>query len=383
MTFRVIFLSLFLLLNGCLLSGNKAAERSLRDIYKSGKIRFSPLCKIDRDSFPDRVKTGMLTMIAAGDQGEIFISDIRAGNIKVVDSAGKFKNVFGQSGEGPGDLNFPYYLAFSQHKLIVWELVNRRFSLFKPDGRFIKFAKLSRRETVRNVKALADGRLVVEFERTGVDGKKFYQLCTLSLYSRDFKFIKDIYSKKVLRNKYIEKPFRSNIIQPFQPDVTWDILPGSRVAIGYSKQYEIEIHDLTNHKVRRFSHPHTPQRVTERDRENFFSGMYSGPRNGPLKKGADPITMKHTEFPEFKPAYKRIVSDYEGNILVFPHEPIEGEGCPYVDAFDPSGNFLNRAAIVSGYKITPERVIPLENNVFWLGLQDADDEQMIIKFKVD
>ena len=106
----------------------------------------------------------------------------------------------------------------------------------------------------RSLRALPDGRFVVEKERADRSRPNSPQIAVLDLYSKDLEFVRTIYTHEVWRDKFITEPQRTNLPLPFAARVCWDLLPDGKVAIGYSGKYEIEIFDPDRGRLAGFQH---------------------------------------------------------------------------------------------------------------------------------
>lgn len=375
---------IFLTANMQLLSSSQTSNKSLKEIYQGGKIEFAPELTITRDSFPDDVHVKVLVGFTLW-ENSLYILDASLCDLKVLTTDGRFKKRFGQKGKGAGDLYLPYYAAFSADNLIVWESGNRRFSVFNPEGKFVKHVRLKHKGRVKDIKTVDDGRFVLEWELAGKVKNEVFQFCVLELYSKDFEFIKMLYKKQVIRGKYIPKPKPRYLLQPYQPDVSWDVLPGNKIVIGYSGQYRLEILELTSGKTHVFSHTNKPIKITETDKNAFFDSMVRGGPNGRPRKGADKFTRENTTFPDYKPAFKKILTDYEGNILVFNYEK-NGRGnsrfrAKSFDAFDSRGNYINRVEIGLEDGIYILKIASGKENVFWTIVETDYLDSGIIKYR--
>jgi len=63
----------------------------------------------------------------------LYVADTQAHQIKVFDLTGRLVRTIGKRGEGPGELNYPTYLALSGGKLIVADTMNARVQMFTLD----------------------------------------------------------------------------------------------------------------------------------------------------------------------------------------------------------------------------------------------------------
>jgi len=132
--------------------------QSLTSIFKSGKVEFFQDLIITDEELPEEVFFQNPRGIAMHSNGNIFVCDFDAHNIKILSPTGKFIKLVGQQGQGPGDFNFPYFIDIVGNRILVYEVMNRRFSILDENGRFIKSVphspELGRPE---GMKALPDG----------------------------------------------------------------------------------------------------------------------------------------------------------------------------------------------------------------------------------
>ena len=67
-------------------------------------------------------------------RGRVFVADTHAHDIKVFDDDGRLLARWGRRGNGPGELNYPTHLAFSNGMLIVCDSANARVQGFDSNG---------------------------------------------------------------------------------------------------------------------------------------------------------------------------------------------------------------------------------------------------------
>lgn len=357
------------------LPGESANQKgkSLKDIYKTGKIEFVTELKITRDSFPETAQYKGITGIAPGKE-YIYLVDPVSCKINMFNDSGKFVKSFGQEGKDGGDLWGPGQMVFRDNHLIVWENWNIRFSVFSPEGKFRNFIKVKHKGYVRDMKMLDNGCIILERYLTGTVKDDYFGFKVLELYSRELEFIKFLFKKQVYREKYFPKSTHRFLSIPFAPDVLWDVLPGNKVVVAYSDKYEIDILDPAAEESRTFSHPYTPEKVSEGDKTNFFNSLTDTSRS---------FYMENAEFPGHKPAFQEIVTDSEGNILVFLYnESTEAYRAGYFDAFDSNGNFINRVKIAPEGGIFIYKLFSGKEDVFWAISMVSKTELGVFKYRV-
>lgn len=191
----IIALGIIFTLTGVGLQGeNNGKTKPLKDIYKSGKIRFEKVLKIDFDSFPEEVAVKSInSFFPLGNK--VYIGDIHLGRIHIFTADGKYLKSFGHNGRGPGDLLGPSPLTVTGDNLLVWELGNFRISKFRTDGDFVNIYRLKHKGNTWVLKSLDNGNIVVDCEITRRGDDRFFQHVSLDLYSNDLRFIKTLYKK--------------------------------------------------------------------------------------------------------------------------------------------------------------------------------------------
>ena len=75
--------------------------------------------------------------------GNIFVADWKSGNIKEHDPTGKFIKAIGQPVQGPGYLIWPLSICMLNDTIYDSDTRQRRISIFKTDGEFIKTFRIS------------------------------------------------------------------------------------------------------------------------------------------------------------------------------------------------------------------------------------------------
>ncbi len=374
----LIFIIGIFILASIVLSGRQI-EKYWKDCYQAGKLILNEKLRIDSSSLPEDEVLRDISRFTETKKGFVFISDAWLHKIFIFDASGKFVKSVGRKGNGPGDLYLPGELGCINHDVFVWESGNQRFSLFSESGEFLNFFKIKNRLFINKVRVSSNNNIIMGTVNyrfgTGKD-----QESVIGLYSRDFEFVKVLFSHSFCQFKHILKPEEATLPIPFAPLVSWDLAPNGNVIVGFQRKYEIEIHDPARGKISSFSHQYTPIEVTNEDKEEFFASIISGDANS-ISRGADEFTRKHTAFPKFKPAFKDIVVDSDNNILVFPYPDSKNKKKIYFDAFDAGGHFINRVELI----VETSPVIDFSKTRFnkdylWVVVTDEDGERSLVKF---
>jgi hypothetical protein len=360
------------------------AKTSSTQRFKSGAVKFVPEITITDESLGGKEFFGAAGDLALDPEGRLYVCDSKSGNIKKFDAAGKFLRTLAKPGQGPGDLNYPTEIKVSQGRLYIRELMNRRVSMLDSEGKFLASVSLASEEgNWWKMRALPDGRFVVQKEIADYKTPNSPQEIRLDLYSPDLGFLRTLYRKTVMKNKYITEQARmTNIPIPFAPMVYWDVTSDGKIVIGFSEKYEIEIHDPDKGRISSFMHAYKPLEVTARDREAHFKGLNFVLTDGSSilneSRGAPEYIVKNTEFPKYKPPYHNLIIDDRGSIWVLPYSADPEERA--LDVFDRDGAFAGRIKI-EGDGLFPYYAVFFPGG-FWTSTMDKDGGIKVIKYRI-
>ena len=360
-----------------LLSSSPQKTITLKDIYKTGKVEFFPVMKISEESVTGNILFKKVSSIC-WIQNRLYVLDTDCSNIKMFTTDGQFLKFFGKEGSRESELNVPYRMNVIDGQLVVWEARTSRFSIFSAHGDFKHTLQPFDKVFIENFASLGNGNIVIEKIKFGSVGDDCYNLIVIELYSKHLQFIKELYRKQILNSRVIKTPGKEShyILLPFQPEVSWHVLPGNngkntnKIVIGCSENYIINIIDAETGVNNTFSHPYSPVKINEADREQYFNSMLQKDEKGNYTlHRAEQFVIDNTVFPGEKPVFKRLFADYEGNILVFTYTDSDNGKFPKsaseFDAFDSDGKFINHVKIANGNEIHLMRLFSMKNRIFW------------------
>ena len=369
-------------LNQVHLLGN---ESPLKKLYKAGKIRFVKEFVISDKSLSEGLYFENPNSLAIDADGNVYVCDGKANHIKKFNMEGKFIDIIGRIGAGPGEFGLPDFIEVSKDRLVLWEWSNRRISVLNLEGKFIKGFRFSEaNELPMKIRGLPGGQIIIEIEKTDFNNQKYPQECRLDLYSSDMEYIKTIYSRKLYRAKPIMKP-RVDVPQPFNPMVHWDASPEGKVIVGFSEKYEIEVYDPLDGELFSFSHKYKPVEVNSKDKENHFSKFWVKEFNTDgstrIRIGAPDYIANNTEFPKFKSAFDSIIVDSEENMWVHTYKENREEENRYFDVLDKEGQFINHVRILGeiGFPFIRAKIY---KNYLWQIEADEEGFHKIIKYRI-
>ncbi|MCK4646575.1 MAG: hypothetical protein KAU46_10000 [Candidatus Aminicenantes bacterium] len=365
------------------MNGSSESEKSLAEIYESGTVRFVPILTIDDNSMPDDVFFESPYTITSDNEGNVYICDYRANNIKKFSASGKFVKIIGREGQGPGEFSWPFMATYAKDRLVVWDMRNMRICAVTPDGEHIKTEKISINTGRPNkMRSLPNGDIVIEKEKIFRGEQNKPQECTIEIFSPDLEHKKTIYSQEIWRNKYVRwEGGMRNVPQPFSCLVHWDVTPGGKIVIGFSEKYEISIYDSDKGKLSTFSHSYDPVKVTDEDKKALLGGMTFS-SGGVVTRKIPDYVEKNTKFPKFKPAFRNIMVDSEGNTLVFPYRKNRQLTSRNFDAFNSEGNFIANVQVVGDVLFPSRSGESFSGRYIWTRRTGEDELMKVIKYKI-
>ncbi len=314
--------------------------------------------------------------------GNIYIADVAVHNIKKFKPNGTFISAFGKQGTGPGDLNGPASIVFAGGKLVINDMMNRRFSLFEPDGNFFRSVKVeSTNELCKKLKTGANGLLAVEFEKFESKPNEPQRISIhTTLGPKLFETFNVIFQQNVQLRKLISTSMPMNIVVPFPATVCWDTLPGGKLAIGYSETYDIGVYDPVKGKIATLSRKYEPIKVEDADKKEFF-GKLRFFEDGKMTNNVPQHVRENTDFPRFKPAFEAIFADSGGYILVFPFQKAnDKKDRRQVDVFRADGTFIRTITLVG--KMNLYALSRGNGDYFWSSKTNDDGEASIVKYRL-
>jgi DNA-binding beta-propeller fold protein YncE len=146
---------------------DQSQAQSSVDLFKSGRIRLIEEIRVSDKDLPESALFQNPRAVAVDARGSVYVSDFEANHIKVFGPDGTFRTTIGRQGQGPGDLSGPSNIEISGERIVVWEAMNRRFSILDMKGGLIKTAKPIHGGwgDLMAIRALPDGRLAAFIEK--------------------------------------------------------------------------------------------------------------------------------------------------------------------------------------------------------------------------
>lgn len=365
--------------------GFSEGQPRLSELYKTSKIRLEKEFVLDDGSMPDDTFFESPSSAVIDQDGNLYVIDSGASNIKKFDRQGKFLQTIGHPGQGPGEFDRPYYSTFAKDRLVVWDSGHRRLYAFTPDGKLLESGSIDYDEgSVRKLGSLPSGEIVIEKEKTFRSEPDKPQLCTIDIYSPELEYLRTIYKKSLWRKKYIRtREFGiSTLYFPYSPDVHWVTSPKGYIIIGFSGDYVLEVYDGEGKKMSSFSHDYDPAKVTDKNKKDYFDSLEFYVMGERLKEPPEYI-RKDTEFPKAKPPFRNVLTDPEGNILVILNRELDDEQGRVLDVFSSRGDFISSVRVEGEAAFPDTRNINLDKGSLYVLQTGEDDLYRVIKYRIE
>jgi hypothetical protein len=294
---------------------------------------------------------GNIKDIGVDDEGRIYELDLRPRSIRVFDQSGAFLKLVGRQGQGPGEFQMPWSLSFlSGGGLAVYDFLARKMLFYQADGTPEKNIPLSLFGACSEFAVNSKGHFIGKF--------------MLPQGGAELKLI-ELESGATVPIAKLEKNAIPQLEQ-LSPTIVWALGANDQIVWGSSDTYAINICDSAGTTLKTIVKDAPPVPVNEAD---FADSLKT-------KFGGQPIPPEfEQEFPRNYPAFRKILTDASGIILVQTFEK-NGDGLPYFDVFDAEGRYLSRFAMGSALQAW-------KNGCLYVVQEDADGFLMIKRFKVD
>ena len=189
------------------------------EIYDS--VRFVKL-----ESLPN-VIVGQVRKVYMIENGDFLIYDNQGSSVFLFDNNGRFLNLIGQKGNGPGEYMTPEDVVYDEYnkEVIVWDYNKKNLMFFKLNGSFIKSVKLN--EYIGAFQVM-DKKRIALYLNNGIDVKDYAtQSYNIKIIDRNGTLLDQIfpYSKKmedfhppckdvfpVYNNRILCKPLYSQVV---------------------------------------------------------------------------------------------------------------------------------------------------------------------------
>jgi hypothetical protein len=248
----------------------------------------------------------------------IYLLDLRQGQIRAFDKNGRYLGNIGQRGQGPGEFQFPVQILISPgQEVVIGDLMASRLLFFSPNGTFRK--SLPTWKHGRPIKVLlnSEGNIIGEIPLSGE--KKGFSLRKFNL---DFE---ELFTIAVKEREKIP------LLEDLSARIIWSVSENDNIIWGDSEKYEINVLDrdgkLQNIIIKEFD----PEQIVEEEYREQIKTKFGG---RPIPPDFD------QELPRHYPAFRALETDDQGRLLVRTFEKVKRGKGYYLDVFSPESKYI-------------------------------------------
>jgi hypothetical protein len=282
---------------------------------------------------------GEIRDVELGLQGELYVLDSQAAEVRVFDDAGIHLRTFGRSGAGPGELRRPAGMALDSDG-VVWIMNwgNARFSGFNPNTgelvaerrRMASYAIIPWAGRFDQSNQLLDTGL-------GTDGHPVILGLDSAFVPRDTLVMPRAAERDLV-------PFRTgttlvmSAMVPFASQPTWSAHPSGGIVIGEGAAYRLHRVNFRGDTTMTIEVLRAPIPVSRQERDSAIAAFQEMSK---LADGAQPD--RQPEVPANKPAHGALFVDDRGYLWVR-RTPVPGAALGW-DVITADGQLLGTIAI--------------------------------------
>lgn len=256
--------------------------------------------------------------------GEIFIfkPPMSEGNfIFKFNKLGEFIKSFGDKGQGPGEVQFPFYQKISfRDEISVVCAVSYKYLVYDKDGNLLSEIKLEPNlSTPTLLLNLINGNYV--YRKYGPSESESYSNLILSIIDSTFEEIKEL-GRISMANAMVVPQLK------LPPLVFTTGVSKTNIFVGIEDRgYDIHVYDFEGQLIRIIRKEYTPVPFSKESKEQIMKRFESVPFKDKI------VTPRHN------PPFKHLFTDDLGKLYVVTFEPGNNQGEYKTDVFDAGGVF--------------------------------------------
>ena len=268
--------------------------------------------------------------IDVDDDGNLYILDNIAIEVRVFDKYGNYLYSIGQKGQGPGEMQRPSLPPFQitlQNEILVSDPPTRRIIFYSLQGDYLRQISIA---SIRGIfyllKIDSKGNFIVKLLYAPV----FEIKQELKMFDSE---LSPLVSLKTLKGD----PYLPGVIHLFRPSISFVLTQDNKIIWGTSSKYEFHILN-SNAKVMKmiykdYDRVEIPEKYKERIKERY-------------RKAGRKVKI---HFPKHFPAFNDVYIDDEGRLFVQTYERVKDkEQYYYFDVFNPIGKYIAKIPIKAG-----------------------------------
>lgn len=310
---------------------------------------------INSENLSEGILLELISSIRVDDDENLYLQDSKACKIKIFDKDGKFVREVGDRGQGPGEFQIPRFLQLiSKNKMKIFDMGNKRITLFSLDGEIIK--EISTARVPMGFLRLIMNSQGEFYGTTGaVKEDGFYK--QIKKYDAELNRVQDIYECKMF-------PSKPGVYNMFQPEILFGLLHNDMFVWGDYYNYSLHVLDKDGNNIKTIQKECVPQRFSEADKTREIKEIQA-------TRGQ--LSNRKFNFPDEYPDFEHFLIDDEDRIYVRTFKSLSGKREYHI--YDSGGRYTANVYL----NIMP-RVI--KKNRLYSIEEDLEGKQFIKRYKI-
>ena len=262
-------------------------------------------------------------------EGNIYVLDEGAADIKVFDGTGAHVRTIGRQGQGPDEFAFPIMvLVMPQAELLVHDMNQRSLKILDFEGHFLRQLSIADKFQFTGPRFIPGGRMVGSHLVPAQE-----PLAELKLFDEDLEPLLTIVSLPVEPPPVLHY-FAGNSMTGLR----WNVNSQDQVVWGdfLGSEYALHIHDAQGNLLRTIEREYDAIRITEADKEPLLRKMFGDSPQPP---------QWDIRIPDRYPPFSGLSCDDSGRIYVKTYTHTGQEVGEAYDVFDAEGRYMAQVTL--------------------------------------
>ena len=293
-------------------------------------------------------------------EGNIYVLDEGAADIKVFNQSGEHLRTIGRQGQGPGEFAFPIsVLVTPQAELLVHDMNQRSLKVLDREGNFLRQLSIADKFQFSGPRFLPEGGMVGSYL---VPAQQPF--AELVLFDSGLKPVRTLISKPVEPPPVLHY-FAGNSMSGLR----WNINERGEIIWGdfLESDYTLHVSNKGGDHIRTIEREYDAIRITESSRQILLHTMFG---DNP------PPSQWDVRFPDHYPPFSGISCDDSGHVFVKTYKQIEKEITEVYDVFDAEGRYMAQATF-------PVPLMVMKNNFLYTIIENAEGFQEVKRFQMN
>jgi len=278
------------------------SAQDLLSIYQNpSELKTRQLWEINSDTETGNFVMGRIRDIKTDSDNNLYVLDISNQTILKFNSNGKFVKSIGRKGKGPGEfLRCNHFTITPDNNIITLDNRNKKISFFDSDGKYYKSVAIT--DYFWDINSVTDKLLLFKSSKSTPKGHNYY-ISYIDKNSNNFITLDSLMVNDIIREPEIGFSFSA----PFSKGLFICNLKNDNFILATSSNFHIKHFDDQFNIKREFSFDTAKPKLTNKDKEFYFSAFGDTPYLDKIKKIVN--------FPDYKPFFEYVISDQKGNLL--------------------------------------------------------------------